>query len=76
MHEYTLHDGRVLTIDPYALTHAEFVQITTADSGGDDEAVIAKAAGLSLDEVAALPERDWRGLIVAVVKATVAPDPH
>lgn len=73
MPEYTLHDGRVVKIDPYGVSHTEYKALISG--AGADEQIIGKATGLTAAEIEALPERDWRGLSVAVVKAVISPDP-
>lgn len=71
---FGLHDGRVVTIDPFAISHTEYRQLI-AVNGGSDEAIIAKCTGLGAEEIDGMAERDWRGLVLAVARAVTTPDP-
>ncbi len=75
MADFTTHNGREITVDVHAISHKEYRALINGD-GGNDEAVIAKACGLPVEDVEALSERDWRGLVMAVVKRITNPDPH
>lgn len=58
-----LHDGRVLTLDPYALTWDDVMSVRGLN--GNDEAykaLMGKLFGLNADEVGKLPYPDARKL--------------
>jgi hypothetical protein len=75
--DVTLHDGREITIDEFAITHGEFTAMVAGTStDAQDEAIFKKACGLSDTEIAALPEKDWRLLTRAVLKKITTPDPN
>lgn len=74
MADYVTHDGREITVDVHAISHREYKALISQDSG-NDEGLIAKACGMSAEDVDALSERDWRGLVLAVVKRIANPDP-
>lgn len=76
MADYVLHDGREITVDKHAITHKEWKRIFDKTNQEPDEPYIAKACGLTLEEVENLSENDWRALLEIVLKQTMTPDPH
>ena len=73
----TLHDGREIEIkDPWFITHKMYSDFVTDKLSDEAEAeFIARATGLEIADVEQLPEKDYRKLAVAVVKAVITPDP-
>lgn len=73
----TLHDGRIVEIgDIWFITHKmylDFVGDKLPEKAQNE--LIAKATGLTIGEVEALPEKDYRAIEVAIVKRIVTPDP-
>lgn len=74
MADYVTHDGREITVDVHAISHVEFKKLMTPESDKDEE-LIAKACGMSVEQIDALSEHDWRGLIRTVIKRISNPDP-
>lgn len=79
----TLHDGRTLVIDLYKITQREYRTLLDANTTAEQQDVIvAKAAGLTGDELADLPKPDWKlvvetffGLIRRPLAETPSPAP-
>lgn len=72
-----LHDGREVEVtEVWFITHkmyGDFVKDKMTEKA--EAELIARACAMELAEVEALPERDYRKLAVAVVRAVIAPDP-
>ena len=63
MTDVILHDGREITIDLYTFSNAEYMDIFKGDEDEQQakgEALISRAAGLSLEEFRALAFPDSR----------------
>jgi hypothetical protein len=79
MADITLSDGRALTFDLYQLTIKEYRSLFDKTQAQDEEdRLIARTAGLSLDEYQALPYPDFRRLAEAFFKKAREPlsDPN
>lgn len=79
MADLTLRDGRVIVFDLYQVTRAEFVAV----AGGkltpeQDDALLARVSGLTVEEVQALPQPEWRRLALAFFRKAREPlaDPN
>jgi hypothetical protein len=60
--DITLHDGRTVTVDLYRVSQKDYRAIFTADAEGQD-AIVAKAVGMTGDELAELPRPDWKLIV-------------
>ena len=79
MSELTLKSGKTVKIDVSDLTTKEWREFISAS--GDpaaEDVVIRKCAGLSQDEIDALPIQETRRVVMAIVRATQEPlaDPN
>jgi hypothetical protein len=74
MADFKLKSGKEINFDVYAVTHAEYRSFGNVGSTNDEE-IIAKACGLTVDEQNALPEKEWRSLARAFIARITAPDP-
>lgn len=75
----TLRDGREIEIDLYKVTRKEFREFVNPRGKLETEDVfVSKVTGLTLDEVANLPEPEFRRLVREIVKAIREPlsDPN
>ena len=76
MPDLTLHDGREITIDPYAITHKEFTRIVErTTTNEEDDIIIARACGMTAEDVAEMSEKEWRRVTKAVFAKVTTPDP-
>lgn len=79
MSDVKLSDGRELNFDLYNLSMAEYRSlIDPAQPAEEGDALVGKCCGLSGDEVAALPQPDWRKLMRAFFEKAREPlaDPN
>lgn len=64
MADVKLNDGREITLNLFAVTHAEHIRMakgtTTAE---EDSAILARVCGLTPAELDALPQPDWRRVV-------------
>jgi len=68
MGDLTLADGREINIDLNAFTIKEWRELWTPEQSAEKEAVVlAKASGLTPDEVENLPYLDFRHLAKALL---------
>ena len=75
----TLSDGRVLTIDLHQITMREYRTLfDTKVAPEKDDVIYAKALGITAEELADLPQPDWRVACLAVIDAARKPlaDPN
>jgi hypothetical protein len=64
-----LHDGREISIDLYKVTRREFSRFGEKDTPEDEEnAILAKAAGLKADEIPNLPQPDFDKIVIEFYK--------
>lgn len=64
-----LHDGREIEIDLYKVTRREFARFGEKETPEDEEnAILAKAAGLKVDEIANMAQPDFDQLVRAFYK--------
>lgn len=77
MVDVTLAEGREITIDLDAFTLEEYESLFDPSKSTDKE-VIAKASGLTIEEINKLSMRNWKRLVRAVVTKAQAPlaDPN
>jgi len=82
MSEVTLSDGRVITVDLLRITLDEYRTLikpvtTDAQQAAEDE-IVARAAGITADELRRLPQPDWRRVVVELFRAAREPlaDPN
>lgn len=65
MADVTLSDGRELTLNLFAVTHAEHVRMakgtTTAE---EDAAILSRVVGMTPADFDNLPQPDWRRVVV------------
>jgi hypothetical protein len=73
----TLHDGHEIEVgDLWFITHKMYSDFVGNKLTEKAEAeLMAKATGLDVDAIIALPEKDYRKIAVAIVRAVVTPDP-
>lgn len=79
MADVTLHGGRVITIDLHRISMREYrAMVDTSQPREQGDATLAKAAGLTVEELLDLPQPDYRRLVGAVIKAAREPlaDPN
>jgi hypothetical protein len=79
MTNVTLHDGRVVGIDLHRIPMREFRKLLDTDQPqAEGDATLAKAVGLSVDELLDLSQPDYRALVTAFFKAAREPlaDPN
>jgi hypothetical protein len=79
MADITLRDGRAVTFDLYQLTIKEYRSLFDKTQAQEDEdRLIARCAGMELEEYQALSFPDFRRLAAAFFKATREPlaDPN
>jgi predicted sugar kinase len=75
MADLELHNGKVVKIDAYAISHSEYNQVIAGSLSDEEEnEIFAKVCGLTLEEVNELPERDWRRLVLKVLEAITNPN--
>jgi hypothetical protein len=72
--DFTLPDGQAVRFDLYQMTRAEWVRFVSGKGTPEqDDALLARVAGMSVDMVQALPQPAWRGLAKALVRKAVEP---
>lgn len=68
MSDYKTHDGREITFDLWKVSRGEFKGFFDPKRSSDaDEIVIARAAGMSIEELQNLPTPDYNGLTKALI---------
>ena len=75
----TLSDGREITFDLYKVTLEEYRALFSRKQAQEDEDVImARVAGLEVEDYRKLPYPDWRRLTLAFFEAARSPlaDPN
>lgn len=79
MADVTLSNGREVIFDLYAFTMAEFrALLNVAQSEDEGDEIVARAAGMTLQEVQNLPYLDYRKLFAAFIQRVRNPleNPH
>lgn len=79
MADVTLQDGRIIALDLGRVSIREYRALfDTKQPQADEDATIAKAAGMSLDDFQSLSVPDWRRVVDAFFKAAREPlsDPN
>ena len=79
MSDITLKNGKVVKIDVSELTTAEWRKFIGKDgTQADEDAVVMKCTGLTEADIAKLPIKEFRNIVIAIVKATQEPlaDPN
>lgn len=79
MADVTLHDGRELTVDLQLITIREYRTLFDRTQPQENEdALIAKCVGLSLDEYLSLSQPDFRRVVEVFLKRAREPlaDPN
>lgn len=79
MADVTLHDGRELTIDLYAISIREYRSLfDRAQPQENEDALIAKCVGLTLEQYLDLPQPDYRRVGEAFLRRAREPlaDPN
>lgn len=75
----TLLNGRVVTYDLYQVTRNEYINFVSGKlTTEEDESFIARASGLTVDEVQKLSLQEWKMLIAglyAEVRKPIEADP-
>lgn len=77
--QLSLNDGRVLTVDLARVSIREYRALFAKDQPqADEDATLAKAAGLTVDELLALTQPDYRRLVALFFQAAREPlaDPN
>jgi hypothetical protein len=70
----TLSNGRVLTIDLHRMTMREYRTLFDVKVASEnDDVVYSKVLGITADELADLPQPDWRAACLAVIDAARKP---
>lgn len=74
MADYELKDGREITFDLNAFTLGEYRAILSKDGTREmEDELIAKASGLTVDEIVNLPYLEWKRLTNAFFTVLRAP---
>lgn len=74
MADLILSDGREIVFDMARITVAEWrALLDRAQSPADEDATLAKAAGLAAGDIPKLSYLDWRKLAKAFYKAAASP---
>lgn len=74
MADITLSNGREITFDLSQMTLREYRGLfDKAQAPEQEDKIIAKVAGLSVDEYLDLPQPDWRKLILSFFKKAREP---
>lgn len=82
MPDVILSDGREITLDLCKMSVSEWRAMlrptATEDAMRADDAVIARVAGLTLEEYDALPQPDWRLMVRRLIEKAREPlaDPN
>lgn len=79
MADHTLPDGREITFDLGKVTRREYSALVEARlTNAQDDEIIARAAGLTVDQIGDLSQPEWRRLVRAFFKKAREPlaDPN
>lgn len=78
MADYTLSNGREITFALDKMSVREYRGLfSTKQSLDEENEVVARVCGLSLDEYLDMPYQEWRRLLVALIKKAREPiDPN
>lgn len=72
--EVTLFSGKVITVDLMKISTREFREMTDPKQPDKDEAInIAKACGISIEEILALPLPEYRLVASAFLRLATMP---
>jgi len=74
MSDFTLSSGKEITFDLTKLTHGQWKGLIRPTKGAEKEdAIISRCSDLSIEELDALGEREYRAIADAFVKRVVSP---
>lgn len=73
MADVILSDGREITFDLLKISLSEYRALFDAHQPEEEDAVLARVAGLTVDEYRALPVPDWRALAAAFFRKAREP---
>ena len=78
MADVTLHDGREITFDLYTFNFTEYIEIFEEGNQDKANALVAKSAGLTTEELQGLPYPDNRKVFADFFKRCreVTKDPN
>ena len=74
MSDFTMSNDREITFDLTKLTHGQWKGLIRPKKGDErEDSIISRCSDLSIDELDALGEREYRALADAFVKRVVSP---